>query len=146
VLIDGAFRPHYYHELRSHFEAEWIVPREPHDALALAAVADLMLVSDEYYSEVSVVVTQLVRDGVPVLHVADGVVEWRNTWENPRSLTPDAGMPLFQPIVSHKMACLGRSQIRSLESWGNLGRCELVGVPRFDRLLGRTPRNRGEGD
>ena len=28
-------------------------------------------------------------------------------------------MPLFQPVLSHKVACLGRSQARLLESWGS---------------------------
>ena len=55
-------------------------------------------------------------------------------------------MPLFQPVLAHKIACLGKSQARTLESWGNLGKCEVVGAPRFDNLIGRTPRKRPEGE
>ncbi len=142
VILDGASRPHYYHELRQDLPAEWFVPDDPWQVLAQELRPDLALLSDEFNSEASVVATALKRQGVPVLHVVDGVIEWRNNWENPRSLTPDRGMPLFQPVLSHKIACIGRSQARILESWGNLGRCEVVGVPRFDRLRGRQPRQR----
>ena len=44
---------------------------------------------------------------------------------------------IFQPVVGHKIACLGRSQARILESWGNVGKCEIVGAPRLDRLIGK---------
>jgi hypothetical protein len=55
-------------------------------------------------------------------------------------------MPLFQPILSHKIACVGRSQARIFEAWGNFGKCEIVGVPRFDRLLHRQARVRKKGE
>src|SRR5262249_17603630 len=55
------------------------------------------------------------------------------------------GMPMFQPVLSHKIACLGRSQARLLESWGNQGRCEVVGAPRLDGFIGRRPRTRMPG-
>jgi hypothetical protein len=51
-------------------------------------------------------------------------------------------MPLFQPVLCDKIACLGKSQARILESWGNLGKCELIGCPRLDNLLGAKPRAR----
>lgn len=145
VLLDGAFRPHYYRELRAQLQAEWLVPDEPQHVLCSGVRPDLVLLSDEYHNEVSVAASAMMRQGVPVLHIVDGVVEWRNTWENPRSRSADRGMPLFQPILSHKIACIGRSQARIFESWGNLGRCEVVGVTRFDQLLGRKPRVRAAG-
>jgi hypothetical protein len=45
-------------------------------------------------------------------------------------------------VLSHKIACIGRSQARLFESWGNAAQTEIVGVPRFDRSLGRAPRVR----
>ncbi len=65
---------------------------------------------------------------VPILILADGVLEYRNTWENPTV----ADGSLFQPLIGHKLACIGSAQARTIESWGNVGKCEVVGMPRFD--------------
>ena len=40
----------------------------------------------------------------------------------------------MRPVLSHKVACLGNSQSRILESWGNRGKCEIVGIPRLDNI------------
>ncbi len=71
------------------------------------------------------------RNQVPVLVLADGILEYRNTWEHPD--LPDAA--IFQPLCGHKLACVGRGQARVVESWGNVGKCEIVGLPRLDSLL-----------
>ncbi len=70
------------------------------------------------------------QGSVPVLVLADGILEYRNTWEHPE--LPDASM--FQPLCGHKLACMGRGQVRVIESWGNVGKCEFVGAPRFDSV------------
>ena len=68
---------------------------------------------------------------VPILILADGILEYRNTWEHPD--IPDGC--IFQPLCGHKLACIGRGQARVVESWGNLGCCEVVGMPRLDDLI-----------
>jgi len=70
------------------------------------------------------------RNTVPILILADGILEYRNTWEHPD--LPDASM--FQPLTAHKLACIGRGQVRVIESWGNIGKCEFVGLPRMDAV------------
>jgi hypothetical protein len=72
---------------------------------------------------------------VPILILCDGILEYRNTWEHPQ--LPDG--TLFQPALGHKVACLGRAPARILESWGNLGKCEVVGLPRLDPFLASEP-------
>jgi hypothetical protein len=73
----------------------------------------------------------------------DGILEWRFIWT---SHDPgEASTPQYQPALSHKVACLGRSQARLLESWGNFGKCEVVGLPRLDTLLESQPRRRQPG-
>ncbi len=67
---------------------------------------------------------------VPILILADGILEYRNTWENPTV----ADGSIFQPLMGHKVACIGRGQARALESWGNVGKCEIVGLPRLDEV------------
>ena len=82
------------------------------------------------------------QDTVPVLVLADGILEYRNTWEHPE--LPDGSM--FQPLCGHKLACIGRGQVRTIESWGNVGQCEFVGLPRFDSVdLNEIPPIRTEG-
>ena len=67
---------------------------------------------------------------IPVLVLADGILEYRNTWQHPGL----AAGSMFQPLLGHKIACIGRGQARVIESWGNVGKCEVVGLPRFDTL------------
>jgi hypothetical protein len=87
---------------------------------------------------------ELKARGCPTLYAVDGILEWRHSWD-PR--TDDSACPWnMRPVISDKVACIGRSQARTLESWGNLGKCEVVGVPRFDRLRERRPRARPVGE
>lgn len=72
---------------------------------------------------------------LPVLILSDGILEYRNTWEHPD--LPEGS--LFQPLFGHKLACIGKSQVRAVESWGNLGRCECVGLPRLDAVVASKP-------
>lgn len=67
---------------------------------------------------------------IPVLVLTDGILEYRNTWQHPGL----AAGSMFQPLFGHKIACIGRGQARVIESWGNVGKCEVVGLPRFDAL------------
>lgn len=72
---------------------------------------------------------------IPILILSDGILEYRNTWQNP---TIPSGC-LFQPVLGHKLACLGRAPARWIEAWGNVGKCEVVGLPRLD-LVQQRPR------
>ena len=82
------------------------------------------------------------RSDVPILILADGILEYRNTWEHPE--LPDAS--IFQPLCGHKLACIGRGQVRVVESWGNVGKCEFVGLPRLDSVsVGNVPPVKSEG-
>lgn len=136
-LVDGDVRGRFYTQLQSVLDADWLAgPDVVPDNL------DLAIVSDEFCWENSLEVQQLKRLGVPTLHVVDGVVDWKNTWENPRSLRGDAGLPLFQPVLCDKIACLGPVQARIFSAWGNASKCELVGAPRFDRYYTLKRRTR----
>ena len=67
---------------------------------------------------------------IPILILSDGILEYRNTWENPGV----AAGSMFQPLFGHKLACIGKSQARTVESWGAAGKCEVVGLPRLDEM------------
>jgi hypothetical protein len=163
LLLDADYRASHYAALQQALDAEWLrppwrerggapVPWQEADAYPApwaeldevpARQLDLVLVTSEWPPHVGAAVARYAREGVPVLQLADGIVEWRQVWENHGMWR---GAPVYQPVLSHKIACLGRAQARLLESWGNLGKCEVTGSPRFDALLGRTARRRGPGE
>jgi len=103
-----------------------------------------LIVTKRHYDSPAVTTLARLYDDrrVPILILADGILEYRNTWLHPQ-LVPGS---LFQPVIGDKIACYGRSQARIIESWGNVGKCEVVGAPRFDRMLSRTPRTRAAGE
>ncbi|MEE2640593.1 MAG: hypothetical protein VX768_08215 [Planctomycetota bacterium] len=70
------------------------------------------------------------KSKVSVLVLADGILEFRNTFQNPGV----ASGSLFMPVHGHRIACIGDSQARHIELWGNPGKTEVVGLPRLDGL------------
>ncbi len=103
----------------------------PSDAL-------LLVTHDTYTEPARTLIRKAVAANVPVLILADGILDYRNTWEHPQI----ENGAIFQPVLGHKIATIGRSQSRWLESWGNAGKCETVGLPRLDRHSGLARRQR----
>lgn len=146
LTLDGIERGEHYAAFRSALDAEWCDRSCLEPADVDFSQFDIALLSDEFNFNVSSAMRAMAEARLPSLHIVDGVIEWKNNWENPRSHAELRGMPLFQPMLSSKVACIGRSQARLLESWGSVGQCEVVGVPRFDPLLatsGTAPRGEG---
>jgi len=100
-----------------------------------------IVISAETYDEPSVsALRSAVEHQVPVLVLADGILEFRNTWQNPTQVAGN----IYQPVLGHKLACVGASQRRHVEAWGNPGVCEIVGLPALDGHR-RHPRAPGDG-
>ena len=74
------------------------------------------------------------RMHIPSLLLMDGILEFKHQWTNPR-FAAGGGAPFLTPVLADKIACKGWNDARRLESWGNAGRCEIVGLPRLDRYL-----------
>src|ERR1700743_577037 len=98
----------------------------------------LVVVVDTYHEPRVTLLRRAVEQGIPTLVLADGILEYRNTWEHPQ-IVPGS---IFQPVLGDKIACLGQSQARVIESWGNTGKCEVVGFPKFDGYAGLKRRQR----
>ena len=97
----------------------------------LAEDAGVLVTHMHYrWEEISTLRRVYESSNVPILILADGILEFRNTWENPGV----ADGSCFQPLMGHKLACIGRAQARTIESWGNVGSCEVVGLPKFDSV------------
>lgn len=78
---------------------------------------------------------------IPVLVVPDGILEFRNIWSRPDAIPASS----FQPLLAHKVACFGAAQIRTLNAWGNIGKCENVGCPRLDPYIDFPERQKNDG-
>jgi hypothetical protein len=98
---------------------------------------DIVIVTDEHYCELANIVNYFKSKNVLTLQLMDGILEWRRTWEfefNGNKID-EIHTPLNQPIVADKIACLGFKDFRIFESWGNVNKCEIVGIPRIDYLM-----------
>ncbi|MEC9094895.1 MAG: hypothetical protein VX438_19460, partial [Planctomycetota bacterium] len=70
------------------------------------------------------------------LYAIDGVLEWRNAFEN-REQEPACPWTM-RPVLCEKVAAIGRSQARQLSYWGNSSKVELTGLPRLDSLVSQA--------
>lgn len=112
-------------EVVEDYAADWAVPSD----------AGILITHMHYrWEEISALRRVCEANTVPVLILADGILEYRNTWEHPAL----GDGSIFQPVCGHKLACLGKAQARIVETWGNPGRCEVVGLPRLDESITRS--------
>jgi len=113
---------------------------EPSD-LTEEVCPDVAIIANEVFPEYRNCISFFRERNIPTIYAIDGILEWRHSWDFPPS---DACGQTFRPVLADKIACIGRNQARILESWGNVGKCEVVGVPRFDRLarVCQSERNR----
>lgn len=109
---------------------------DPADAARFAGPNDLAIFFSEHFHRFRDAWLQLSRKGCNTLYALDGILEWRNAWEN-RDDEPACPWTM-RPVLSDKAACIGPSQARVLSAWGNTGKTEIVGIPRLDRLVGQT--------
>ncbi len=113
-------------EIVKHYDQAWMPPTD----------AGIVITHNHYrWEELSILRNIYENSSVPLLILVDGILEYRNSFQHP-DLAEGA---MFQPLIGHKLACIGQSQIRLVESWGNVGKCELVGLPRLDHLVDDSP-------
>lgn len=93
---------------------------------------DLAIFFSEHFDRFRQSLWTLKQNGVGTLYMIDGILEWRNAWEN-RDDEPACPWTM-RPALAHKIACIGPVQQTLLNSWGNTSKTELVGIPRFDSL------------
>ena len=100
------------------------------EVIEKATRGDLAIFFSEHFDRFRDCVVQLKSKNVATLYMIDGILEWRNAWENRKD---EPACPwTMRPALAHKVACIGPSQVAMLNSWGNTAKSELVGVPRFD--------------
>ena len=132
ALLDAHIRPRHYEPLRS--VPGLALQGGPACLNTSSLKCDLALLGDEFNPAIAPAITELQAREIPILHLVDGIIDWRTIWTNPRSNSPD-GRPLFQSVLSSRVACFGLWQTLLLESFGNHPfRCEITGSPRLDYL------------
>lgn len=139
VILEKRRSSHHVKPLINHFGERAIVEPDWRPEAIMIHDPDLVIAFEESFCERGLCIANMARHQIATLQIMDGILEWRNTWTRARS---SVHRPLNQPVLAHKVACLGRADARILESWGNVGKCEIVGSPRFDHLLemGRSMR------
>jgi hypothetical protein len=132
VILARGGSMHHARPLQEYFGARCIVESDWRPSVILQYSPDLVITFDEHGCELGLCIADMSRQGIATLQVMDGILEWRRTWAYP---TSSENRPLNQPVLSHKVACLGKADAKIMESWGNVGKCEIVGCPRFDKLV-----------
>ncbi len=110
---------------------------EPKQILLTAQPGDLVIFYSEHFDRFRDACRQLREKQIATLYMIDGILEWRNAWEN-RSDEPACPYTM-RPVLSHKVACIGASQARVIASWGNPEKIEVVGIPRLETLQQNKP-------
>ncbi len=106
----------------------------PHRIVRQAKPGDVAIFFSEHFDRFRQAIIELKQKNVATIYMIDGILEWRNAWEN----RPDEVACPFamRPVLSHKAACIGENQARILNGWANAAKTEIVGIPRFDRYRG----------
>lgn len=120
---------HHARPLSLELDMEIISPEE---VVNVATDQDLAIFFSEHFRRFRTAINQLKRKRCRTLYAIDGVLEWRNAFEN-REEEPACPWTM-RPVLSEKVAVIGRSQARQLSFWGNQKKIELIGLPRLDAL------------
>ncbi len=112
---------------------------EPASVAGQAKPGDLAIFFSEHFDRFRSAIAELKQNNVATLYMIDGILEWRNAWDN--RIDEPACPFTMRPILCHKAACIGNSQARVLGSWGNGGKIEVVGIPRLDDFALSVTRN-----
>lgn len=136
LLLEYSQRYIHYMPLIDCFDANYLKAEKFSEDLFDKQRVDLTVCADEFQPSTFRNILSSKKAGVPVLHIPDGILEWRNMYEHPRALSSNGGVPIHQPHFADKIACIGRNQARMMEAWGSLGKCEVVGCARFDSHIG----------
>jgi hypothetical protein len=126
-------RHHHYIALAEQPGIEWLGVVAPPWEDSLPAKVDAVIVSCEYFLGNRLAIAACQRFGIPTYHVLDGILEWRNLFENPRTTVVENGAPLYRPLISDHTFAMGEIQRLTLQWLGN-DNVHAFGLPRFDAL------------
>lgn len=131
-LIQG--REHYFSEVVSKLQEDYLFVSDWDTKSVFKHKPDILVSLGEGNIDIYECFSAAKKLKIPTLTINDGIVEWKDVWENPRY---GSGGKLLnrQMFFGDKVACHGQQQIRLFESWGMIGKTELVGIPWFDKYF-----------
>ena len=119
-------------EIVREYDTQWTPPDD----------AGIVITHSHYrWEEISILRRLFQETKVPLLILVDGILEYRNSFEHPDL----ADGSMFQPLIGHKLACLGKSQIRWIESWGQFRQMRTGGPASNGRPDRKTKTSNSEG-
>lgn len=105
-----------------------------------AKPGDIAIFFSEHFDRFRSLIMTLKQRDVGTLYAIDGILEWRNAWENRKD---EPACPwTMRPCLSHLVASIGSRQTAVLKTWGNQGRVVTIGLPRLDQLQSQSRRDR----
>jgi len=133
VTPEPPARHHHYIALAEQPGIEWLGVVAPPWEDSLPGKVDAVIVSCEYFLGNRLAIAACQRFGIPTYHVLDGILEWRNLFENPRTTVAENGAPLYRPLISDHTFAMGEIERLTLQWLGN-DSVHAFGLPRFDAL------------
>lgn len=121
---------HHAEPLRKHVNVQIV---SPYEVGTLASPGDVAIFFSEHFDRFRNAVFELKRKCVATIYALDGILEWRNAWEN--RIDEPACPWTMRPVLSDRAACIGDLQKRILDSWGNADKTCVVGLPRLAELI-----------
>ncbi|MDP1564084.1 MAG: hypothetical protein Q8M16_22095 [Pirellulaceae bacterium] len=108
-----------------------VVVVEPDTVVDAARPGDVAVFYSEHFDRFRSACVALRQQNVATVYAVDGILEWRNAWEN---RADEIACPwTMRPCLSHVVATIGPRQTSILHSWGNAN-CVPIGLPRLDEL------------
>lgn len=140
---ESAARYQHYKTVVEAPEFEWLGTIEaPYSSFR---DAQGIVISDEWHNPTRLAIAECKKQKIPVFHIIDGILEWRNLFEHSRSVDPKKGSPLFQPVLADHTFCMGAFQKWQLEWLGNAS-IHPSGLPRLDGIKVAPCRSRAASD
>lgn len=123
---------HHAQPLQANMPVQIIAPEQ---IASIANVGDVAIFFSEHFDRFRNAVFDLKQKGVATIYQIDGILEWRNAWEN--RIDEPACPWTMRPVLCDIAACIGNAQKRILDSWGNGDKTIVTGLPRLTGLIDR---------
>ena len=121
---------HHAQPLQAKMPVQIITPEQ---IASIANVGDVAIFFSEHFDRFRNAVFELKQKGVATIYQIDGILEWRNAWEN--RIDEPACPWTMRPVLCDIAACIGNAQKRILNSWGNAEKTIVTGLPRLTGLI-----------
>lgn len=137
-------RDHYLEPIKQYLNYEMVFVRKYNIDIVLEQNPVVVIFMADWIYQIENMIIKLHERNIPTILLMDGIIEWKGYFENPKWSYGDNPSP-FIPILCDKVLVPGFSTFRFLEYFGNEGKCEIVGQPRFDVYQDRkrvAPKNK----